>query len=74
LILPQSAETSQRLLFFVLGRLALYQAQFLSRQRPSVGIRLGKAGKPALILIEQQPVLMSSSECFQPVASFFFGA
>ena len=72
--LPQRSETSYRFVFLIPLWLAFDQAKWLLGRRPGVGGGLGKARKPALILINQQPILVGCGLSFQPVPPLFFAS
>lgn len=59
--LSQSPKTSYCFLFLMPVRFALDQTQRLPMGSPRTGSGLGKAREPALILVEQQPVVVARS-------------
>ncbi len=72
--LSHRSKAGQSFLFLMAIRFTLGQTKWLLVDTPGAGGGLGKARKPALILIEQQPVLVGRCLSLQPVASFFFAA
>lgn len=71
-VVPHSTKTSQGFVALGAARFALHKLQFFPWRGPGMGLGLGKTGKPAFILVHQQPVFMLPGLLFQPVPPFFF--